>query len=92
MDLATPPGAVTPFEGRHANRRVTPVAGTHPRINSVLTYGAAPDVRLTDLPPQLSYGRTLPTVRVQDPITPGHRVGSGLRRSRRSTSRQAPLS
>jgi alkylated DNA repair dioxygenase AlkB len=56
--LAAPPGALALFEGRHALHRVTPVAGALPRINSVLTYGTAPDMRLTDLTSQLFYGRT----------------------------------
>jgi hypothetical protein len=38
--------------------RVTPVTGETPRINSVLTYGERPDMRLNDLTSQLFYGRT----------------------------------
>jgi hypothetical protein len=39
---------------------VTPVAGAHPRINSVLTYGTSPGMRLTDLTSRLFYGRISP--------------------------------
>ena len=39
---------------------MTRVVGPRPRINSVLTYGERPDMRLNDLTSQLFYGRTSP--------------------------------
>jgi hypothetical protein len=38
--------------------RVSPIAGSRPRINSVLTYGEKPDMRLNELTQGLFYGRT----------------------------------
>ena len=58
--LANEPGTLAIFRGRHALHRVTPVEGALPRINSVLTYGTVPDMRLNDLTSQLFYGRTSP--------------------------------
>ena len=46
------------FHGRNALHRVIPVTGRRPRINSVLTYGEVPDMRLNDLTSKLFYGRT----------------------------------
>lgn len=54
------PGTLAFFRGRHALHWVTPVVGTTPRINTVLTYGVRPDMRLSDLTSQLFYGRTSP--------------------------------
>jgi hypothetical protein len=56
--LPSAPGTLALFHGHDALHRVLPVAGTRPRINSVLTYGEAPDMRLSDLTSQLFYGRT----------------------------------
>lgn len=56
--LSSAPGTFAFFRGRDAMHRVTPVAGARPRINSVLTYGARPDMRLNDLTATLFYGRT----------------------------------
>jgi len=39
--------------------RVTPVRGPRPRINSVLTYGEQPGMKLTELTQKLFYGRTV---------------------------------
>lgn len=55
--LAGAPGTLAFFHGRHALHRVTPVTGSIPRINSVLTYGERPDMRLNDLTSELFYGR-----------------------------------
>jgi alkylated DNA repair dioxygenase AlkB len=52
------PGTLAFFHGHHALHRVTPVTGSRPRINSVLTYGVVPDMRLSDLTSKLFYGRT----------------------------------
>jgi alkylated DNA repair dioxygenase AlkB len=54
------PGTLALFRGQHALHRVTPVVGPTPRLNSVLTYGERPDMRLNDLTSQLFYGRTSP--------------------------------
>ena len=61
---ATPPiglhpqaGTLSLFQGHLAIHRVAPVAGTRSRINAVLTYGAEPDMQLSDLTRQLFYGR-----------------------------------
>ncbi len=52
------PGTLAFFRGEHALHRVTPIEGSTPRINSVLTYGERPDMRLNDLTSQIFYGRT----------------------------------
>jgi alkylated DNA repair dioxygenase AlkB len=52
------PGTLAFFRGEHALHQVTPVKGTTPRINSVLTYGERPDMKLNDLTALLFYGRT----------------------------------
>lgn len=59
--LRSAPGTLALFHGRNALHKVTPVAGSVPRINSVLTYGERPDMRLSDLTSLLFYGRTSPT-------------------------------
>lgn len=56
--LESSPGAMAIFRGHHALHRVTEVVGPTPRINSVLTYGERPDMRLSDLTSMLFYGRT----------------------------------
>ena len=56
--LPSAPGTLALFRGQHALHRVTPVRGPVPRINSVLTYGQHPNLRLNDLTSQLFYGRT----------------------------------
>lgn len=58
--LESSPGAMAIFRGHHALHRVTKVVGPTPRINSVLTYGERPDMRLSDLTSTLFYGRTSP--------------------------------
>lgn len=60
VHLESSPGALAIFRGHHALHRVTRVVGPRPRINSVLTYGERPDMRLNDLTSQLFYGRTSP--------------------------------
>jgi hypothetical protein len=56
--LPSSPGALAVFRGRHALHRVTPVSGPRPRINSVLSYGEDPGMKLNQLTQQLFYGRT----------------------------------
>lgn len=56
--LPSAPGTLALFRGQHALHHVTPIQGPIPRINSVLTYGEHPDMRLNDLTSQLFYGRT----------------------------------
>jgi hypothetical protein len=56
--LPSAPGTLAFFRGQHALHRVTPIGGGTPRINSVLTYGERPDMKLNDLTSQLFYGRT----------------------------------
>jgi hypothetical protein len=56
--LPSGPGTLAVFRGQHALHRVTPVGGTRPRINSVLSYGEHPDMRLSELTQRLFYGRT----------------------------------
>ena len=58
VELPSAPGTLAIFHGRYAMHRVTPVTGETARINSVLTYGERPDMRLNDLTSQLFYGRT----------------------------------
>jgi hypothetical protein len=55
--LPTSPGTLAVFRGQHALHRVTPVSGPRPRINSVLTYGERPDMKLSPLTQELFYGR-----------------------------------
>jgi hypothetical protein len=56
--LPTSPGTLAVFRGQHAMHRVTPVSGPRPRINSVLTYGERPGMKLKPLTQELFYGRT----------------------------------
>lgn len=56
--LPSAPGTLAFFRGEHALHQVTPIRGKTPRINSVLTYGERPDMKLNDLTSQLFYGRT----------------------------------
>ncbi len=56
--LPSSPGTLAVFRGQHALHRVTPVSGPRPRINSVLTYGERPGMKLNQLTQQLFYGRT----------------------------------
>jgi len=58
LRLPSQPGTLAVFRGQHAIHRVTPVSGSRPRINSVLTYGEHPGMKLTELTQQLFYGRT----------------------------------
>jgi hypothetical protein len=51
------PGTLAVFRGQHALHRVTRVSGPRPRVNSVLTYGEHPGMRLTGLTQKLFYGR-----------------------------------
>jgi hypothetical protein len=55
--LPTSPGTLAVFRGQHALHRVTPVSGPRPRVNSVLTYGERPDMKLSPLTQELFYGR-----------------------------------
>jgi hypothetical protein len=55
--LSTGPGTLAVFRGQHALHRVTPVSGPRPRINSVLTYGEHPGMKLSRLTQELFYGR-----------------------------------
>lgn len=54
------PGTLAFFRGQHALHRVTPITSERPRVNTVLTYGERPDMRLSDLTSQIFYGRTSP--------------------------------
>jgi hypothetical protein len=56
--LPSSPGTLAVFRGQHALHRVTPVSGPQPRINSVLTYGERPGMKLNRLTQELFYGRT----------------------------------
>ena len=56
--LPSSPGTLAVFRGQHAMHRVTPVRGPRPRINSVLTYGERPGMKLNRLTQELFYGRT----------------------------------
>jgi hypothetical protein len=58
LRLPTGPGTLAVIRGQHAMHRVTPVSGPRPRINSVLTYGEHPDMKLSELTQKLFYGRT----------------------------------
>jgi len=58
LRLPGSPGTLAVFRGQHALHRVTAVSGPRPRINSVLTYGEHPDMKLSELTQQLFYGRT----------------------------------
>ena len=56
--LPADPGTLAVFRGQHALHRVTTVSGPRPRINSVLTYGEHPGMKLNELTQKLFYGRT----------------------------------
>ena len=56
--MPSSPGTLAVFRGQHALHRVTPVSGPRPRINSVLTYGERPGMKLNRLTQELFYGRT----------------------------------
>jgi hypothetical protein len=56
--LPASPGTLAVFRGQHALHRVTPVSGPVSRINSVLTYGERPGMKLNQLTQTLFYGRT----------------------------------
>lgn len=56
--LPSAPGTLAFFHGHNALHWVTPIEGPTPRINSVLTYGEVPDMKLNDLTSELFYGRT----------------------------------
>jgi hypothetical protein len=56
--LVSGPGTLAVFRGQHALHRVTPVSGPRPRVNSVLTYGERPGMKLNRLTQELFYGRT----------------------------------
>jgi hypothetical protein len=58
--MPSSPGTLAVFRGQHALHRVTPVSGPRPRVNSVLTYGERPGMKLNELTQQLFYGRTVP--------------------------------
>ena len=58
LRLPARPGTLAVFRGQHALHRVTPVSGPRPRINSVLTYGEHPGMKLSELTQKLFYGRT----------------------------------
>jgi hypothetical protein len=58
LRLPASPGTLAVFRGQHALHRVTPVSGPRPRINSVLTYGEHPGMKLSELTQKLFYGRT----------------------------------
>jgi len=58
LQLPTSPGTLAVFRGQHAMHRVSPVGGPRPRINSVLTYGEHPGMKLSELTQRLFYGRT----------------------------------
>jgi hypothetical protein len=52
------PGTFSLFCGRYAMHRVTPISGSRPRINAVLSYSEKPGMKLTELTQRLFYGRT----------------------------------
>jgi len=56
--LPSSPGTLAVFRGQHTLHCVTAVRGPQPRINSVLTYGENPGMKLNALTQQLFYGRT----------------------------------
>jgi hypothetical protein len=56
--LASEPGTLAFFRGRYSLHRVPPVAGSTPRMNSVLTYTVEPGHKLSAMAQQLYYGRT----------------------------------
>jgi hypothetical protein len=56
--LAGEPGTLAFFRGRYSLHRVTPVEGSTPRMNSVLTYSVEPGHELSATAQQMYYGRT----------------------------------
>jgi hypothetical protein len=58
LTLPSDAGALAFFRGRYSLHRVSPVAGSRPRLNSVLTFAAEPGHRLSPLTAELFYGRS----------------------------------
>jgi hypothetical protein len=58
LELVSGPGTLAFFRGRYSLHRVSPVEGSTPRLNSVLTYASEPGHRLSPLTAELFYGRT----------------------------------
>ncbi len=56
--LSSDPGTLAFFRGRYSLHRVPPVAGSTPRMNSVLTYSVEPGHMLSAMAQQMYYGRT----------------------------------
>ncbi|MSP82931.1 MAG: hypothetical protein EXQ94_08360 [Alphaproteobacteria bacterium] len=54
--LPRPAGTLTLFRGEHAMHRVSPVAGTRPRITAILTYDEEPGQWATDAENTMIYG------------------------------------
>jgi hypothetical protein len=56
--LPSDPGTLAFFRGRYSLHRVPPVAGSTPRMNSVLTYSVEPGHMLSAMAQRMYYGRT----------------------------------
>jgi hypothetical protein len=56
--MSSAAGTLVLFRGHLSPHRVTPVAGSRPRINAVLSYASTPVAQLSDYARQLFYGRT----------------------------------
>ena len=56
--LASEPGTLAFFRGRHSLHRVPPIGGPTPRMNSVLTYVSEPGHKLSPMAQRMYYGRT----------------------------------
>ena len=55
LDLA--PGALALFEGRYSIHRVSPIAGSEPRLIALFGYDTKPGTMSSDLLKQRRYGR-----------------------------------
>jgi len=58
VTLVSEPGTLAFFRGRYSIHRVSPVKGSTPRMNSVLTYSVEPGHKLNALAQRMYYGRT----------------------------------
>jgi hypothetical protein len=56
-ELSPAPGTLALFRGRLSPHRVTPISGSIPRINAVLSYASKPDAMLSAAARRIFFGR-----------------------------------
>ncbi len=58
MTLPMTPGTLLVFAGRYSMHRVSPIAGSTPRLVALLGYDTAPGTMSSELLKAVRYGRT----------------------------------